>query len=172
MKHLYIFFFVILFCCCNNRQTLDNTRVDTVSDSSYFEIHDGGSDRYNSKTGSFTRLYKNGFKIYKVLLSDNEKESIDSLFKATNFQSFPPEFAIDWKSNDVITSIMPSFETSIEMCEKGICKKVILDFINLNNPINSKDKALEYEKLYIGIWKIISNKEEYKNIPKSDFEYL
>lgn len=58
------------------------------------------------------------------------------------------------------------------MCEKGTCKKVILDFINLSNPINDKDKALEYKKLYIEIWKIISNKEEYKNIPKSDFEYL
>lgn len=172
MKHLYILFFVILFCCCNNRQTLDNTSFDTVSDSSYFEIHDGGSDRYNSLTGSLTRLYQNGFKTYKVVLSDNEKESIDSLFKAVDFHGFPPEFAIDWKSNGEITMISPSFETSIEMREKGTCKKVILDFINLNNPINHKDKALEYEKLYFEIWKIIWDKDEYKNIPKSYFEYL
>ncbi|PXV60085.1 hypothetical protein CLV62_1315 [Dysgonomonas alginatilytica] len=171
MKYLYILFCFVLIGCSNNRQT-SNSKADAVSNSSYFEIHDGGSDQYNSKTGSFTRLYKNGFKIYKVLLSDNEKESIDSLFKVTNFHGFPPEFAIDWKSNGEITMISPSFETSIELREKGTCKKVILDFINLNNPINHKDKALEYEKLYFEIWKRIWDKDEYKNIPKSDFEYL
>lgn len=172
MKPLYILFFVILFCCCNNRQTLDNTRVDTVSDSSYFEIHDGASDRYNSLTGSLTRLYQNGFKTYKIVLSDNEKESIDSLFKAVDFHSFPPEFEVLLVVADVSRIISPVFTTSIEVCEGGNCKKVMLDFENLGNPINDKDKALEYEKLYLGIWKIISNKEEYKNIPKSDFEYL
>lgn len=48
----------------------------------------------------------------------------------------------------------------------------MLDFENLGNPINDEDKALEYKKLYLGIWRIICSKEEYKNIPKSDFEYL
>lgn len=88
---------------------MSDNNINTSSEQLYFRINDGGGDEYNSKTGSFTRLYKNGFKIYKVLLSDNEKESIDSLFKTTNFQGFPPEFAIDWKSNGKITMNKPKF---------------------------------------------------------------
>lgn len=171
MKYLCILFFFVLIGCSNNRQT-SNNKSDAVSSSSYFEIHDGASDRYNSLTGSLTRLYQNGFKTYKIVLSDNEKESIDSLFKAVDFHSFPPEFEVLLVVADVSRIISPVFTTSIEVCEGGNCKKVMLDFENLGNPINDKDKALEYEKLYLGIWKIISNKEEYKNIPKSDFEYL
>lgn len=171
MKYLCILFFFVLIGCSNNRQT-SNNKSDAVSSSSYFEIHDGGSDRYNSLTGSLTRLYQNGFKTYKIVLSDNEKEAIDSLFKAVDFHSFPPEFEVLLVVADVSRIISPVFTTSIEVCEGGNCKKVMLDFENLGNPINDKDKALEYEKLYLGIWKIISNKEEYKNIPKSDFEYL
>lgn len=171
MKYLCILFFFVLIGCSNNRQT-SNNKSDVVSNSSYFEIHDGGSDRYNSLTGSLTRLYQNGFKTYKIVLSDNEKESIDSLFKAVDFHSFPPEFEVLLVVADVSRIISPVFTTSIEVCEGGNCKKVMLDFENLGNPINDEDKALEYEKLYLGIWKIISNKEEYKNIPKSDFEYL
>lgn len=171
MKYLCILFFFVLIGCSNNRQT-SNNKSDAVSSSSYFEIHDGGSDRYNSLTGSLTRLYQNGFKTYKIVLSDNEKEAIDSLFKAVDFHSFPPEFEVLLVVADVSRIISPVFTTSIEVCEGGNCKKVMLDFENLGNPINDEDKALEYEKLYLGIWKIISNKEEYKNIPKSDFEYL
>lgn len=171
MKYLCILFCFVLIGCSNNRQT-SNNKSDAVSSSSYFEIHDGASDRYNSLTGSLTRLYQNGFKTYKIVLSDNEKESIDSLFKAVDFHSFPPEFEVLLVVADVSRIISPVFTTSIEVCEGGNCKKVMLDFENLGNPINDKDKALEYEKLYLGIWKIISNKEEYKNIPKSDFEYL
>lgn len=171
MKYLCILFFFVLIGCSNNRQT-SNNKSDAVCNSSYFEIHDGGSDRYNSLTGSLTRLYQNGFKTYKIVLSDNEKESIDSLFKAVDFHSFPPEFEILLVVADVSRIISPVFTTSIEVCEGGNCKKVMLDFENLGNPINDEDKALEYEKLYLGIWKLISNKEEYKNIPKSDFEYL
>lgn len=171
MKYLCILFFFVLIGCSNNRQT-SNNKSDAVSNSSYFEIHDGGSDRYNSLTGSLTRLYQNGFKTYKIVLSDNEKESIDSLFKSVDFHSFPPEFEVLLVVADVSRIISPVFITSIEVCEGGNCKKVMLDFENLGNPINDEDKALEYEKLYLGIWKIISNKEEYKNIPKSDFEYL
>lgn len=171
MKYLCILFFFVLIGCSNNRQT-SNNKSDAVSSSSYFEIHDGASDRYNSLTGSLTRLYQNGFKTYKIVLSDNEKEAIDSLFKAVDFHSFPPEFEVLLVVADVSRIISPVFTTSIEVCEGGNCKKVMLDFENLGNPINDEDKALEYEKLYLGIWKIISNKEEYKNIPKSDFEYL
>lgn len=171
MKYLCILFFFVLIGCSNNRQT-SNSKADAVSNSSYFEIHDGGSDRYNSLTGSFTRLYQNGFKTYKIRLSDNEKESIDSLFKAVDFHSFPPEFEVLLVVAGVSRIISPVFITSIEVCKGGNCKKVLLDFENLGNPINDEDKALEYKKLYLGIWKIICSKEEYKNIPKSDFEYL
>lgn len=171
MKHLYIFFCFVLIGCSNNRQT-SNNKSDAVSSSSYFEIHDGASDRYNSLTGSLTRLYQNGFKTYKIVLSDNEKESIDSLFKAVDFHSFPPEFEVLLVVADVSRIISPVFTTSIEVCEGGNCKKVMLDFENLGNPINDKDKALEYVKLYDKIWQIIKNKEEYKNIPDSDSVYL
>lgn len=174
MKYLYILFFFVLLGCSNNITISSQTSNNNVEASSdfYFRIYDGASDRYNSKTGSFTRTYRAGSKTFSIILSDNEKESIDSLFKAANFQSFPPKFEIDWNSDGIITSIMPSFETFLERCEDSICKKVVLDFTDLNNPIKDKSKALEYEKLYFEIWKIISNKEEYKNIPDSDTVYL
>ncbi len=104
------------------------------------------------RQGSFSRLYKDGFKTYKVLLSDSEKESIDSLFKANNFQSFPPEFEVLLVVVDMTGIICLFFETSIEICKDGTCKKVALDFANLDKPIYpNEDKALEYEKLYFEI---------------------
>lgn len=170
MKYPYILFLVILFCCCNNKQ-ISNNDIDASSDF-YFKIYSGGNDEYNSKTGLLTRCYLNGFKTYDIVLSDDEKESIYKLYKAINFQSFPPRFEVIWSDTAVITMISPSFETSLEMCENGTCKKVTLDFIDLRNPINDRPKALEYKKIYDNIWKIIKDKEEYKNIPNSDVVYL
>lgn len=123
MKYLCILFFFVLIGCSNNRQTSDS-KADAVSSSSYFEIHDGASDRYNSLTGSLTRLYQNGFKTYKIVLSDNEKESIDSLFKAVDFHSFPPEFEVLLVVADVSRIISPVFITSIEVCEEVIVKRL------------------------------------------------
>ncbi|QIK53328.1 hypothetical protein G7051_02765 [Dysgonomonas sp. HDW5B] len=174
MKHLYIFFCFLLLGCSNNitiSSQTSNNNIDTSSDF-YFRIYDGASDRYNSKTGSFTRTYLSGSKTSSIILSDDEKESVYKLYKAINFKSFPPKFEIDSNSDGIITSIMPSFETSLQMCEENICKKVVLDFTDLNNPINDKDKALEYKKLYDKIWQIIKSKEEYQNIQESDLFYL
>lgn len=174
MKCLPLLFLFVLLGCGNNITISSETSKKNVEVSSdfYFRIYDGASDRYNSKTGAFRRSYLAGSKTFSVILTEDEKESIDSLFCAVNFKSFPPKFEIDWNSDGIITSTIPRFETSIEMCEDSICKKVILNFENLDNPINDKDKALKYKELYDEIWEIIYRKEEYKNIPKSDLFYL
>lgn len=99
-------------------------------------------------------------------------KNIYNLQQTIEFHKFPQNFEIIWNQSDTITVVMPSFDTSIEICENDNCKKVILDFINLRNPINDKSKAFDYKKLYDKIWQIIESKEEYKNIPKSDFFYL
>lgn len=166
-------FFFVLIGCSNitiSGQT-SNNNVETSPDF-YFKIYNGASDKYNSKTGLFRRGYLSGQKSFSIVFSDDEKKSIYRLYNAINFQDFPPNFEVDWNSDDVITSIIPSFETSIEMCEDSICKKVTLDFTDLRNPIKDKSKALEYKKLYDKIWQIIKSKEEYQNIQESDLFYL
>ncbi len=164
MKHLFALLFVSLLCCSNVNQ-----RIEVPSDF-YFRIDDGATDKYNSKTGLFRRCGLD--KPFKIDLTDNEKEEIYNLYKSIDFQSIPQNFEIDSNDSAVVTSISPSFITSIEICEKDSCKKVELELIDLDNPIKDKPKAFEYKKLYDKIWQIIRSKEEYKNIPESGCIFL
>lgn len=166
MKYLSIFFSFALLCCSNTR---DNINIPTDF---YFKISNGANDSYNSNTEIFKRSYLGGTKFYKITLSDEEKKDIYNLQQTIEFHKFPQNFEIIWDQSDTITIIMPSFDTSIEICENDNCNKVALDFINLRNPINDKPKAFDYKKLYDKIWQIIKSKEEYKNIPESDLFYL
>lgn len=166
MKYLSILFSFVLLFCSKTKNSIN------IPDDFYFKISNGANDSYNSKTGEFKRSYLEGTKSYRITLSDEEKKNIYNLQQTIEFHKFPQNFEIIWNQSDTITVVMPSFDTSIEICENDNCKKVILDFINLRNPINDKFKAFDYKKLYDKIWLIIESKEEYKNIPESDFFYL
>lgn len=164
MKHLLALLLVSLLCCSNINQ-----KIEVPSDF-YFKIDNGSTDTYNSKTGLFRRCGLD--KPFKIDLTDDEKKEIYSLYRSIDFQNIPKNFEIDWNDSAVVTSMSPSFITSIEICEKDSCKKVNLNLLDLDNPIKDKPKAFEYKKLYDKIWQIIKDKEEYKNIPESGCIFL
>ncbi len=164
MKYLFTLLLLSLLCCSNTNQ-----KIEVPSDF-YFRIDNGSTDTYNSKTGLFRRCGLN--KSFGINLTDEEKKEIYNLYKSIDFHNIPQAFDIDWNSSAAITSVIPSFITSIEVCEQDSCKKVNLNFRDLDNPIKDKPKALKYKKLYDRIWQIIESKEEYKNIPESDCIFL
>lgn len=164
MKHLFALLLLSLFCCSNTSQKIE------VSSDFYFRIDNGSTDIYNSKTGLLRRCGFN--KSFGINLTNEEKKEIYNLYRSIDFQNIPQQFEIDWNSSAAITSVIPSFITSIEVCEQDSCKKVNLNLIDLDNPIKDKQKALKYKKLYDRIWQIIRSKEEYKNIPESDCIFL
>lgn len=166
MRYLFLLLILTLLCSSNTQNRFD------VPSSFYFKISDGADDSYNSRTALFRRYYSNGAKSYEISLNDDEKRIVYNLCKEIHFQNFPQKFEIDWNATDDITVVLPSFDTSIEICENDSCNQVILNLIDLENPINDKEKALQYKRLYDKIWEIIINKEEYKNIPNSDCIYL
>lgn len=164
MRHLFVLLLITLFCCSHTNQ-----KIEVPSDF-YFRINNGSTDNYNSKTGLLRRCGLD--KSFGINLTDSEKKEIYNLYRSIDFQNIPREFEIDWNDSAVVTLIMPSFITSIEICEKDSCRKVNLNLIDLDNPIKDKPKALEYMKLYDRIWQIIRGKEEYKNIPESDCIFI
>lgn len=166
MRYLYLLLTLALLCCSNTQNRFD------VPPGFYFKISDGANNSYNSKTALFKRRYSNGAKSYEISLSDAERRIIYNLYKEIHFQSFPQKFEIDWNATDDITEVIPSFDTSLEVCENDSCNKVILNLIDLENPINDKGKAQQYKRLYDKIWQIIINKEEYTDIPDSDLIYF
>lgn len=166
MKYLFLLLILALLCCSNTQNKFD------VPSRFYFKISDGANDSYNSQTALFKRRYLNGAKSYEISLNDAERRMIYNLYQEIHFQNFPKEFEIEWNDTDPVTVVIPSFDTSIEICENDSCNKVILNLIDLENPINDKEKALQYKRLYDKIWQIIINKEEYTDIPDSDCIYL
>lgn len=164
MKHLFVLLLVSLFCCSNTTQ-----KIEIPSDF-YFRIDNGGTDTYNSKTGLLRRCGLD--KSFGINLTDEEKKEIYDLYRSIDFHNIPQQFEMDWNTPTVVTLVSPSFITSVEICENDSCKKVNLNFRDLDNPIKDKPKALKYKKLYDRIWQIIQSKEEYKTIPESDCIFL
>lgn len=166
LRRILILPLLALLCSFNTYNIL------VVPSNFYFKINNGANDSYNSETTLFKRCYIDGNKSYEILLSEDDKKEIYDLYKEIHFLDFPNKFEIDWNDKDTIILALPCFFTSIEICDNDSCKKVVLNLINLENPINDKEKALQYKKLYDMIWQIIKNKPEYKDIPNSDCIYL
>lgn len=166
IRYILLLLLSVLLCSSQTHNRLD------VSSNFYFKISDGANNSYDSETALLKRCYSSGTKSYEISLNDNEKRIIHNLFKEIHFQNCPKKFEIDWNSTGTIIGVIPGFDTSIEVCENDSCNKVILNLIDLENPINDKEKALQYKKLYDKIWQIIMNKEEYTNIPDSDCIYF
>ena len=166
MRYLFLLLTLALLCCSNTQNRFD------VPSGFYFKISDGANNSYNSKTALFKRCYSNGAKSYEISLNDAEIRMIYNLYKEIHFYNFPKEFEIEWNDTDTVTIVTPRFDTSMEICEDDSCNKVILNLIDLENPISNKEKAQQYKRLYDKIWQIIMNKEEYTDIPDSDCIYL
>src|SRR5690606_20558460 len=118
------------------------------------------------------RRYQDGDKKFVIPLSNEVRAKIYQKYRKIDFLKIPSKF--EKGSGDVIV-IMPSFNYSIEVCERmnsQNCHKISLWSDDLENNLIEKQKAIDFKEFYDLIWKEIRNTKEFQEIPKSDVFYM
>jgi len=159
-KTFTIFISIIAFISCTNQKY-----EKQIPDDFSFKIINT-TNSYDSKTGFYTRTYVKKDSVVKVALTQKEINFIYELFKKNDFLSFPDRFECDKNS----PSILPAFDTTIEITYKGQHKKVTnTDFCEKKV---EQQKSNNFDEFSSEIQKILNNKTEIKNMRECDMIFL
>jgi hypothetical protein len=137
-----------------------------------FVIDSGANDKYDSKTQTLVRQYTAGSKSFIIPLSEENRIRIYQRYKEIDFLNIPSEFE---RADGIVTVIFPSFNYSIEVCERNQiqnCHTVSIMSDKLMDNLIEKQKATNFKEFYDFIWNILRETSEYKQIPKSDVFYM
>lgn len=170
-------FFLILISftinsCSNQNKAIENYYPEEMPKDFDFVIDSDANDKYDSKFQTLTRRYQDGDKKFVIPLSNEVRAKIYQKYRKIDFLKIPSKF--EKGSGDVIV-IMPSFNYSIEVCERmnsQNCHKISLWSDDLENNLIEKQKAIDFKEFYDLIWKEIRNTKEFQEIPKSDVFYM
>jgi hypothetical protein len=140
-----------------------NQKYDIVRPKDFsFKIIDK-TDKYDSRTGIYTRKYLSSDTTVKVVLTEDDMELIYDAFKKCDFMSFPREFISPYCS-------MPSFSTTIEISYKGNYK--IVTDTDVCDRKNEQRKSKKFNKFSSVIWTMMSQKPQVKNMKQCDIIFL
>lgn len=174
MRYFYLLLLLpLLYCSCQHPKE--------VPADFYFRIDNGVNDSYDSKEGLFYREFwvesescnedsvlvktlSTGTKEFPLRLNKEDYKEIYNFYKRINFQNLP----------SVLKKRLvkyPNFDTSLEICEKGVCNRVETETVDLSRSMKYEKEYLLYKGMSDVIWRIIMEKDEYKNIPSSDIVY-
>lgn len=174
MRCFYLLLLLSLLCCsCKQPKE--------VPADFYFRIDDGVNDSYDSKEGLFYREFwvesesydedsvlvktlSTGKKEFPLKLNKEDYKEIYNFYKRINFHNLPSVLKKRLVQD-------PNFDTSLEICEEGVCNRVETETVDLSRSIKYEKEYLLYKGMSDVIWRIIMKKDEYKNIPSSDIVY-
>ncbi|MEI7502235.1 MAG: hypothetical protein WCJ61_03040 [Paludibacter sp.] len=155
-KTLIIIISIIAFMSCTN-QKYDKQMPTDFS----FKIINT-TNNYDSKTGIYIRNYVKKDSVVKVAITQKEINIIYELFKKYDFMNFPDKFECDESGS----TMLPAFETTIEITYKGLHKRV--KNTTFCDEKIEQWKSDKFDEFSSQIRKIINDKAEIKNMKDCD----